>query len=72
MEPNETSIHVSSRNINVGDLETSETGDNIFHFLENQIDETKRLILSVLSLKDFNVEFVANSWSRWIPRKNGS
>ena len=58
MEPNETSIHVSSGNINVGDLETSETEDNIFDFLENQMDETKRLILAVLSFKDFNVKFV--------------
>ena len=58
MEANQISIHVSSGNIYVGDLKTGETGDIIFDFLENQIDETKKLILTVLRFKSSVTEFV--------------
>ena len=32
MDANQISIHISSGNIYVGDLETSETGNSIFNF----------------------------------------
>ena len=58
MEANQISIHVRSGNIYVGDLETGGTGDSIFDFEENQMDETKKLILTVLRLKGSIAEFV--------------
>ena len=58
METNQISIQVTSGNMYVGDLETVETGNRFFDFLENQIDETKKLILTVLSLKGSVAKFV--------------
>ena len=58
METNQIYIHVSSGNIYVGGLETGETGNRFFDFLKNQIDETKKLILTVLMFKSSVVEFV--------------
>ena len=58
METSQNSIHVSSWNIYVGDLETVETGDIIFDFLENEMDEIKKLILAVLRFTRSVVEFV--------------
>ena len=58
METNQISIQVSSGNMYVGDLETVETGNRFFDFLENEIDETKKLILTVLRLKGSVAKFV--------------
>ena len=58
METNQIYIHVSSGNIYVGGLETGETGNRFFDSLKNQIDETKKLILTVLMFKSSVVEFV--------------
>ena len=58
MEASQNSIHVSNWNIYVGDVETVETGDIIFDFLENEMDEIKKLILTVLRFTRSVVEFV--------------
>ena len=42
----------------MGDVETVETGDIIFDFLENEMDEIKKLILTVLRFTRSVVEFV--------------
>ena len=42
----------------MGDLETVETGDIIFDFLENEMDEIKKLILTVLRFTRSVVKFV--------------
>ena len=53
MEADQISIHVG-----IGDPETSETGESILDFLENQMDKTKKLILIVLTFKGSVAEFV--------------
>ena len=58
MEAKQISIHVSSGNIYVGDLEIGETGDSIFDFLENQTGETKKFILTVMRFYDSVAKFV--------------
>ena len=55
---NEISIHVNSSNIYVGDLENGEMRDSIYGFLQNQVDETKILILTGLRFKGAIGEFV--------------
>ena len=54
MEANHISVHILSGNISVGDVDTSES---IYNFLENQVDESKKLVSSVLRFEGTIGEF---------------